>query len=66
MHAHESDLTTRYTQVLDAVIAAIESLDAASLRLPCAAERCSVGERPPPNTRAVGPAIANHVRGESQ
>jgi hypothetical protein len=40
MHAQESDLTTRYTQVMDAVIAAIEPLDAASLREPCAAERC--------------------------
>ena len=42
MPAQESALTTRYAQVLEAVIAAIEPLDAASLRLPCAAERCSV------------------------
>jgi hypothetical protein len=49
MHAQESDLMTRYAQVLDAVIAAIEPLDAASLRLPCAAERCSVA------------ALASHI-----
>ena len=49
MDTHASDLTTRYAQTLAAVIAAVEDLDAASLRLPCAAERCSVA------------ALANHI-----
>ena len=49
MHARESDLMTRYARVLGAAIAAIEPLDAASLRQPCAAERCSAA------------ALASHI-----
>ena len=42
MDTHASDLTTRYAQVVDAVITAVEPLDAASLRRLCPAEQCTV------------------------
>jgi hypothetical protein len=42
MDTHPSDLTTRYAQVLDSVITAVEPLDAASLRRLCPAEQCTV------------------------
>jgi len=42
MDTHASDLTTRYAQVLDSVITAVEPLDAASLRRLCPAEQCTV------------------------
>ena len=42
MDPHASDLTTRYAQVLAAVITAVEPLDAVALRRRCPAERCTV------------------------
>jgi hypothetical protein len=42
MDTQASDLTTRYAEVLDAVITAVEPLDAASLRRLCPAEQCTV------------------------
>lgn len=42
MSTQASELTTRYAQVLDAVITAVEHLDAASLRRLCPAEQCTV------------------------
>ena len=42
MDTPASDLTTRYAQVLDGVITAVEPLDAASLRRLCPAEQCTV------------------------
>jgi hypothetical protein len=49
METHAADLTSRYARVLEAVVATVEPLPAASLRRRCSEDRCSVA------------ALAGHV-----
>jgi hypothetical protein len=61
VHSQDAELTTRYVRVLDAVLAEVADLDAASLRLTCAEERCSVAALAG-HIAAVHAATAGFVR----